>query len=675
LRSRRMLLVLDNCEHLIEDCARLVDALLDSCEHLRILATSREALGVEGEVNWRVRSLAVPGAKDLPDPESLAGYGAVRLFVERARSRLPGFVLTPENVPAVADICRKLDGIPLAIELATARLVVLSVKQIAEKLDDSLGLLTTGDRTRAPRQRTLRAALGWSHDLLSEPERELFGGLSVFAGGWTLEAAAAVGAGEPGRPGGVLEPLASLVDKSLVVAEGSGAGELRYRMLEPVRQYALERLEEGDRAEETRRRHAEFFVSLAEEARPVLRATPQVEWLERLEKENANLRGALSWTLFRDDIPTAARLGWGLWTFWWIRNRQVEGRRWMERVLRRKDALPLPLRIRAVVAAEAMAHGQGDAEAVAGYARELMGLSREVGGSALAESFAHGGLGLLATRRGDFEGATRHLEEALPLFGEAGEAGLAAQTRTWLGTVLLLAGDHEGARPRFEEGLALGRSIGDRLSVCNALFNLAQLALAAGDQDAAFLRLAEGIAPSEELGDRGNVAYILEGLGVVAGQRGEALRAARLLGASEGLISAIGLRGHADYRPDRAIYGRVEAEMLARLGQAAFEAAKEEGRAMSYGRAVEYALEGPTTPDGYVPATVPSSAHGPAADLTPREVEVLRLVAEGITNAQVAKELYLSPRTIETHLASIYHKLGVNSRAAATRLALEHGLA
>jgi predicted ATPase/DNA-binding CsgD family transcriptional regulator len=675
LRSRRMLLLLDNCEHLIEDCARLVDALLDSCEHLRVLATSREALGVAGEVNWTVPSLTVPDAGDLPDPEGLAGYEAVRLFVERARSRLPGFVLTQENAPAVADICRELDGIPLAIELATAWVVALSVKQIAERLNDSLGLLTTGDRTRAPRQRTLRAALGWSHELLSEPERELFGRLSVFAGGWTLEAAEAVGAGGPVEAGEVLELLTALVDKSLVVAEGSGAGELRYRMLEPVRQYALERLEEGDRAEETRRRHAEFFVCLAEEARPMLRATPQVEWLERLEKENANLRGVLSWALSTDDIPTAARLGWGLWPFWWIRNRPNEGWRWMKQILRRKDALALPLRIQAIVAAEAMAYGQGDAEAVVRYAGELMGLSREVGGSAFAESFAHGGLGLVATLQGDFERATRHLEEGLPLFREAGEDGLAAQSYTWLGTVLLLRGDHEGARRRFEEGLALGRGIGDRLSVCYALFNLAQLALATSDYDAAFRRLAEGIAPSEELGDLGNVAYILEGLGVVAGSRGAALRAARLLGASEGLISAIGLRGHTSYRPDRALYERVEAEARARLDEAAFEAAKEEGRAMSPGQAVEYALEEPATPDGDVPMITSSSASKHPAGLTSRELEVLGLVAEGLTSAQIATELFLSPRTVETHLTSIYHKLGVSSRAAATRFALEHDLA
>jgi DNA-binding CsgD family transcriptional regulator/tetratricopeptide (TPR) repeat protein len=393
-----------------------------------------------------------------------------------------------------------------------------------------------------------------------------------------------------------------------------------------------------------------------------------------LERDNGNLRGTLSWTLSAGEMQTAARLGWALWPFWWIRNRQIEGRRWMEETLRGRYELPLPLRIRATVATEAMAYGQGDAEAVLRYAGELMELSLEAGGSALAESFAHGGSGLVATFRGDFEAAIRHLEVGLPLFREAGEDGLATQTHTWLGTILLLQGDHEGAKRRFDEGLTLARGIGDRLSICNALFNLAQLALSGGDHDAAFRWFLEGIEPSEELGDRGNTAYILEGLGIVAGTRGEAGRAARLLGASEALISAIGLRGHTYYRPDRALYGRIEASARATLDGAAFEAAREEGRAMSPERAMEYALEEPYMPEGEVPTTSSSAPEHPAG-LTSREVEVLGLVAGGMTSAQVAKELFLSPRTIETHLNSIYHKLGVGSRTAATRFALEHGIA
>jgi non-specific serine/threonine protein kinase len=614
LRPKRTLLILDNCEHLIEACAGLVDTLLSTCEHLRVLATSRETLGVAGEVNGAVPSLTVPDPGLPADPESLSRYEAVELFVERARSRSPAFELTPENAGAVADICRKLDGIPLAIELATARLGVLSVDQISGRLEDSLGFLTAGDRTTAPRHRTLRATLDWSHELLSEPERALFCRLSVFVGGWTLKAAEAVGPAveAEGRVSNplLLDLLSSLADKSLVVIEGEAEGSLRYRMLEPVRQYALERLEEGSEAEETRRRHAAFFVSLAEEARPKLRAEPQVEWLRRLERENGNTRGALSWAIFAGEISTAARLGFALWMFWWTRNRQPEGRRWLETILPERNDLPPWLRRRILVATEAMAFGQGDVEAVVRYAGEQLESSREDGGDAYAESFAHAGLGLVDTLQGDFEAATGRLERALPLFHEAGEEGLAAQSHVWLGTVLLLQGDHEGARRRFEEGLALGRAIGDRLSICNALFNLAQLALAGGNYDGAFRWFADGIAPSEELGDRGNIAHILEALGVVAGARGETLKAARLLGASEALISALGLRGHTYYRPDRALYGRIEASARATIDATAFEAAKKEGRAMSPERAIEYALEEPATHDAEVPADW--SPHPPA---------------------------------------------------------------
>ena len=593
LRSRRMLLIMDNCEHLIESCASLVDTLLSTCEHLRILATSREALGIVGEVNRAVPSLTVPDRERLFDLQSLGSYESVRLLVERARLRVPYFGVTEENAPAVAEVCRKLDGIPLAIELATARLGALSVGQISERLEDALGFLTTGDRTRAPRQRTLRAALAWSFDLLSKPERELFVRLSVFAGGWTMAAAETMCDESPVEAREVLDLLSALVEKSLVVAVTSSADARgsRYRMLEPVRQYALELLEEGGEAQEVRRLHAAFYLGLAVEARPNPRASPQVGWLETLERENGNLRAALSWAISAGEIVMAAWLSFALWMFWWIHNRQPEGRRWLETILPKRNELPPWLRRRALVATEAMAFGQGDVEAVVRYAGELIESSREAGGDAYAESFAHAGLGLVKTLQGHFEAATERLEEALPLFHEAGEEGMAAQTHVWLGTVLLLQGDHTGARRRFEEGLDLGRSIGDRSSICNALFNLAQLALARGDHDGAFRWFAEGIAPSEELGDWGNIAYILEGLGIVAGARGEALRAARLLGASEALISAIGLRGHTYYHPDRALYERIEADARATVDEAAFDAAKEEGRAMSTEEAIEYALD------------------------------------------------------------------------------------
>src|SRR5215211_1770794 len=265
LRNRELLLILDNCEHLLEAVARLVDRLLDSCSHLRIMATSREAIGVEGEVRWVVPPLSVPEPHGTPPSEEIGGYESVRLFLERARERDPSFSLSPPNALSVADICRMLEGIPLAIELAAARVGTLSVEQISERLGGSLELLTRGGRTAVPRHRTLKGALGWSYDLLSEAEQKVFRRLSTFAGGFTLEASEAVGSGDGVEEREVLDLLSGLVEKSLVLVRGGDPGGARYRLLEPVRQYALDKLEESGEAEEARRRHAEFFLAIAEE--------------------------------------------------------------------------------------------------------------------------------------------------------------------------------------------------------------------------------------------------------------------------------------------------------------------------------------------------------------------------------------------------------------------------
>jgi predicted ATPase/class 3 adenylate cyclase len=591
LHHKHLLLILDNFEQVLEG-APLVGELLGTCPELKVLATSRIPLRLYGEQEYPVPPLDLPDLARLPPLERLAQYEAVRLFVERAKAVKPDFEVTNDNALAVAEICVHLDGLPLAIELAAARTKLLSPRALLSRLGNRLKLLKGGARNLPTRQRTLRATIDWSYELLDEDEKPLFWRISVFSGGSMLEAIEEVC--DPQGEMEALEVVGSLLEKSLLRMEEGAEGESRFAMLETVQEYAREKLEESGEAEETRRRHAEFFVALAEEARPKLRAGPQVEWLERLEQENGNMRGVLSWALSTDDIATAARLGWALYMFWWIRNHQPEGQRWTEPVFLRRSELPPRLRIRTIIVFGAMVYGQGDIEFIERLCVELMELSQEVGGDAQAEANAPMGLGLVATHRGDLEAAREHLEKALPLLREAGEDGLAAQTHTFFGTVLLLEGDHEGARRRFEEGLTLGRSIGDRLSICIALFSLAQLALAGGDYDRAFRWFAEGIVPSEELGDRGNIAHILEALGIVAGARGESLKAARLLGASEALVSAIGLRGHPYYRPDRVLYERVKAEVRTKLGEAAFEAALDEGRAMPAEQAVEYALEEPT---------------------------------------------------------------------------------
>ena len=366
LRWKRMLLVLDNCEHLVEAAASLVDALLDSCQELRILATSREALGVAGEIRWTVPALSVPGPGSPSAVEDLEGYESARLFAERASERRPGFALHSGNAVAVAEICRKLDGIPLAIELAAARTGALAVEEISGRLADSLELLTDGGRTRSPRQRTLRGALDWSYELLGEEERKLFRRLSVFAGGWTLAAAEVVGAGNDLEESAVIELLSQLVDKSLVRIELTGEA-LRYGFLEPVRQYAREKLGQSGEAEVVRRKHAAFFLALAEEAEPRLRGPQDREWLERLEEEHDNMRAALLWVLERGEFELGLMLAGALGMFWYAHGHLGEGRRWLEETLVKDTRASLEARIRALEALFWLAVEQWDfdrAEAV-----------------------------------------------------------------------------------------------------------------------------------------------------------------------------------------------------------------------------------------------------------------------------------------------------------------------
>ncbi|MGH3090644.1 MAG: ATP-binding protein, partial [Rubrobacteraceae bacterium] len=321
LRYRKLLLVLDNCEHVIASCAALADALLRFCPGLRVLATSREALGVAGEVSWPVPSLSLPDPGHPPSSESLARYEAPRLFVERAAAST--FAPTKRSAAAVAHLCHRLDGIPLAIELAAARTRVLSAEQIDARLDDCFRLLTTGSRTALPRQRTLQATMDWSHDLLDRDERTVFRRLSVFAGGFTLEAAEKVCAGDGIEEEDALDLLARLVDQSLGVFRGEG-GEARYRLLETIRQYGGEKLRESGEARATRRRHADFFHSLAEEAKPKLVGTEQASWLERLETEHDNLRATLGWLEEEGEAERGLRLATALLRFWWFRGHLAE---------------------------------------------------------------------------------------------------------------------------------------------------------------------------------------------------------------------------------------------------------------------------------------------------------------------------------------------------------------
>ena len=585
LREKRLLLVLDNFEHLLE-AAPEVASIVSLCPNLTVLVTSRAPLRIRGERQYPVSPLKLPEPVQTPDVKEVGESPAARLFILRAREASPSFELTENNAAAVAAICRRLEGLPLALELAAAKVTLLGPMALLSRLDQALE--AGGARDLPERQRTMRATLRWSYELLSEEEKALFRRLSVFAGGFTLDAAEAVGTEN------VLDLLGRLLEQSLVVGTDTGGegNELRYRMLEPVRQYAQEVLKESGEAEETRRRHAAFFLALAERAEPELRGPNQVEWLKSLETENGNLRAAMGWALDPDrgDAETAARLGWALHSFWWYRGPHTEGLRWMEAVLLRSDLSPAS-RAKALVVAGSLALSHGDHERCERYCEESLEYSRQVRDE-LPAAWARIGLGLVAMSRTDYEAAASHLQKALRSFREADEVYLVAHAIDYLGMLALTRGEEGKATRMFEEGLAVARRSGDRGAAFIALYNLAQVALSHGEHDRAAALFEEGVTLSEQVADRANLAYCLQGLAVVAGARGEAERCARLIGAAEGLHEAVGVPVYVYYEPHRSIYDRTMAAVRSQLSEESFDEAWAEGRAMTFEQAVAYALGG-----------------------------------------------------------------------------------
>ena len=666
LRTRKLLLVLDNCEHLIEACAELAETLLRSCPELRVLATSREALGIVGEVAWPVPSLSLPDLRRLPEAESLPQYESARLFVERATAVNPSFALTEQNATAVAQVCYRLDGVPLALELAAARAKVLPVEQIAERLDDCFGLLSAGGRTAMPRHRTLHATMDWSHELLSEDERVLFRRLSVFAGGFSLRAAESVCAGEDLEREEVLELLSHLVDKSLVVAREEG-GEARYRLLETVRQYGREKLDESGEEAEVGRRHAGFFVGFAEEAERELRGPDQARWLTRVETEHDNIRAALSWSLGeRGDADSGVRLAAALWAFWSTRGYLSEGRRRLESAISRSGPAASLARAKALNGAGWLAAYQDEYGAAKALIEESLVLNRELEDKeGIAASLANlCGVAMLG-QRDDIPMAAL-LEEAIPLRPELEDRRTVGNLFLLEGKVEFARGDLERAVALSEEGLAQYREAGDARGIARCLIEIGFVTLTQGDYERATTLLQECLCLARELDHKLYIQYCLTMLGGVAASQGRPVLAARLWGIAEVMSETYDTRftrvSHAliDYE-DRLAAARSQ------LDEAAWEAAWAEGRAMTLEQAVEYALEREATPEPTTPEPYP-------AGLSARETEVLRLVAQGMTNAEVAEKLYISPRTVNWHLGSIYRKLGFHSRTEATRFAIEHGL-
>ena len=742
LEDARALLVLDNCEHLVEACARLAYTLLHACPDLRILATSREALGLPGEIAWPVPPLSMPDPHDPAPLETLAQFEAVQLFVERARFKRSDFALSPANAGQVAQLCHSLDGMPLAIELAAARVTVLSVEQLLDRLSERFRLLTSGSQASLPRHQTLRALVDWSYDLLAEPERALLRRLSVFAGGFGLEAAHEVcmlampdtagttGGSEVNDPFATLDLLARLVDKSLVIMEEQGS-EARYRLLETIRQYAWERLEESSEVEEIRSRHLEWYLKLAEEAEPQLRGPHQAEWSERLEAEHDNLRAALAWSQARgrEDAATAdkgLRLAGALWRFWSRRGYLSEGRGWLKSILVAQGApgfwtldwdSPAKSKIQspkskiakalyglgvltwiegdlaearklleeAIAVCEEIGDGWGraysltylglvvvclgEAVAAAAAAEKSVALFREEGdvwGIALALS----NLGRVRYEAGELVAAGEALEESLAIFREIGDMWGRGRALHNLGEVARLLGEYEKARILNEECLDLYRTLDHKIGKAWALHNMAYAVLYQGDPQRAAILFRESLSLYREQGDKQGIAMCLVGLARVlnAERAGSAIVSAQLLGAAGALFEAIGAYL---WRADRADYEQCVAAVRAGLSDEAYEQAHAEGCAMSLEQAVALAHKA-AAPDLETPqesAQLPTS--GAATELTRREIEVLRLVASGLSSGEVAARLFVSPHTIHAHLHAIYSKLGVTTRAAATRIAAQ----
>ncbi len=514
LKSRSLLLVLDNCEHLVAACAHLATALLRSCPNLRILATSREALGIAGETMWLVPSLSVPSPQRLPTLECLTQFEAVRLFIERATAIKQDFTVTNQNAPAVAQVCHRLDGIPLAIELAAARVKMMSVEQINARLDNQFRLLTGGSRTALPRQQTLRAAIDWSYDLLSESERSLLCRLSVFAGGWTLEAAEAVCADETIDEYEVLDLLTYLVDKSLVVVEEQSE-EVRYRFLESIRQYSRDKLVESGEAAELHRQHRDWFLALAEQAEPELLDQNQTVWLERLETEHDNLRAVLEWSESgKSSAEAELRLTGALWRFWYVRGYLREGREHLMDVLSRTEALEGITTERAIAlnGAGVLAYAQGDYTAARSLHEQSLVIRRDLGDKRGITASLNN-LGIVAEEQGDYEIARSLHEQSLAVGRELGDQGSIADSLNNLGAIACRQGDYETARSLFEESLTIRRQLKDKGGIADALNNLGIIAQAQGDDLAARSFLEESLAIARQLGDKGSIADSLNNLG------------------------------------------------------------------------------------------------------------------------------------------------------------------
>lgn len=755
LREKRFLLILDNFEHVISAAPELTD-LLAACPRLKLLVTSRAVLHVQGEQEFAVPPLAVPKHTHLPAVELLAQYAAVNLFLQRARAIKPDFAMTRANLQAIATICVHLDGLPLAIELAAARIKLLPPPALLQRLTHPLEVLTTGARDVSPRQQTLRNTLAWSYNLLEDGEQRLFRELAVFVGGCTLEAIEVVHRAMTGEAQPVLDRVASLIDKSLLLPTEHEGEELRLLMLRTIREYGLELLGAAGEADLTRQAHANYYLALAEQARPEYGGAQQALWLDRLEREHDNLRAALQWSLehmaAREDETSATlalRLGIALRRFWLVHAHVQEGRAFLERALAASVDIPPPIRAQALLAAANLVIAMNDYARAETLSQEALALCRQLGDQAGAAFSLHllGGalwvrgnlkdgrtlieeslalfrslgdldqiawalsqLGMIESSRGEYDKARvlfeeslalhrnmNHqrgiaftavrlaqalfasqsapatvdalLEEGLALSSALGDKDSLAYTHALRGQIALSQGDLTSAHSLLEESVQLYRGVGSQHGMAEALAQLARVDMAQGNWAAAQARYEESLALGKALSHAGLCAHCLEGLARLAVEQGTFTRAAQLWGEAEALRQSVG----APLPPiERAEYDCAVALAQSHLDEAAFASAWNLGRALVPSPVAAAPQE---TPAPSAPGEGPTPESSYPAGLTAREVQVLRLVARGLTNSQIAEELGLSEKTIAHHLTHIFNKTTSENRAAAVAFAFQHHLA
>ena len=687
LHEKKMLIILDNCEHLVDACARMADRILHAAPNTRILASSREALGVGGEVTYRVPSLGLPDLSHLPPIESLDQYEAVKLFIDRATSAVPTFTVTNENAPALAQVCHHLDGIPLAIELAAAKIRVLSVEQIASRLGDRFKLLTSGSRTALERHQTLRAAIDWSYNLLPPAEQILFGRLSIFIGGWTLEAAESVCGDEPTssvvRGEDILDLMEQLINKSLILKEEM-QGETRYRVLETIRQYANEKLVESDESNTLRDKHLEYFLNMAELAEPKLYSADQEHWLNELEVENNNLRAAQEWSLSGPNKgKEGLRLSSALVPFWLIHGHLREGQTWLERLLEVNRDASVSIRAKALSGAGTMAWSRNNYSRAAAFHQESLELYQALNDQrGIAEALHN--LGVQSYSQGNFEQALPQLQESLKLYRMLGNRLGMAYALISLGEVARYQEDPESATACYEESLTLFRALGDQRWVAGALHNLGLVAMDRGNVDKALSYHEKSLRLFQRLGEKQYLSESLEALADVFRARRQPGTAICLLSAAAAIREELQI----PLRPvDQQDYEGVLAmarAQLDELGEHAFEDSWQTGQkiaAEGWETVIAHALEQVSSIrfDPEISGTFIPSQHEmdkqKYGGLTSREREVAAQIAQGKSNQAIAAELFVGLKTVEAHVTRILSKLGFTSRAQIAGWAISKGLA